>query len=233
MTSTVPSPQAAPERLAEKFGEFSAGLAENGGGDWLSALLITLFTVLIETLRSIRLPAQADAAPVGSAPPTTPRQGSEKPTQAKAPRTTPARPRRQRNRTPRMGRTAPAPAQRPPVAPGHPGHPGGPKRHPARGAASWARATAPPKRCCKNRASAPAADVRPYRYEYSTKAKPGRRGMLGRWAGDGKAASFRVEFLRDHLLKAAAVTMPAATWQRCLPGWREACRVLLRCRAKH
>ena len=60
MNPTTPSPQAATERFAERFGEISQGLAANGGGDRLSALLIQLIERLIQAILSIarNLPAR-------------------------------------------------------------------------------------------------------------------------------------------------------------------------------
>ncbi len=96
MHTTAPSPQAAQQGLAEKFGEFSQGLAANGGGDWLSALLINLIALIIEALRSITWPAQEAAAPVEADRQTlSPRHGSPK-----AALTAPTAPRRRRKPKP-------------------------------------------------------------------------------------------------------------------------------------
>jgi hypothetical protein len=90
---TAPTPQAAKERLAEKFGEFSEGLAANGGGNALSALLISLINLIIEALRSIAwtLPeatapnaAEAGEAETGRSP-STPRPSPKTPDQPEKP----------------------------------------------------------------------------------------------------------------------------------------------------
>jgi hypothetical protein len=65
---TVPSPQAARECIAEKLGEISQGLAANGGGEGLSALLIGLINLILAALRSItwqvgQMPSAARAEP--------------------------------------------------------------------------------------------------------------------------------------------------------------------------
>ena len=64
MNPTTPSPEAATERFAERFGEISQGLAANGGGDRLSALLIHLIERLIQAILSIARNLPAAAAPV-------------------------------------------------------------------------------------------------------------------------------------------------------------------------
>ena len=78
MNPTVPFPQPAEERLATKLGEISQGLAANGGGEGLAALLIGLINLLLAALRSIAaqvqdIPFAAEASPI----PATPLQASE------------------------------------------------------------------------------------------------------------------------------------------------------------
>lgn len=164
MNDPASSPQAARDRLAEKCGEFSRELAENGGGDWLSALLISIFANIIEALRSIAWPAQEAAIPAtadGQKTPATPREKPEAPAQAEAALTAPARPRRPRNRKPprkpNAGK-APAPTRKNPAATlSRNRRPG----RQARRIAGSAGTTAPPRRPPKNRASAPTGFARP------------------------------------------------------------------------
>jgi hypothetical protein len=167
MNPTASSPKTAQEGLAEKFGELSQGLAANSGGNPLSALLISLINLIIEALRSITWPVQEAAAPVEADPETlsTPRHGPDTKSPAKAPLTAPAQlPRPRKRRAPKApaARAAPAPVPKnPAIAPSENRRLGSPRRQ-ARPAAKWARATAPPQRYCKIRASAPADLARPY-----------------------------------------------------------------------
>ncbi len=79
MNPTTPSPQAATERFAERFGEISQGLAANGGGDRLSALLIHLIERLIQAILSIARNLPAAAARSSRTQPPSPRSGNTTP----------------------------------------------------------------------------------------------------------------------------------------------------------
>jgi hypothetical protein len=160
MNATAASPQAARERLAEKLGALSQGLA-NGGGNRLSALLISLFTLLVEALRAIAWPAQAAATPLEPAKALSiPRSGPVARIPAKVQLTAPARPRRPRQRRPGepAAGKAPARARKNPALSRSP-------IHNIRPAGKSARAIAQPRRPPAKRTSAPAGVARLY---YST-----------------------------------------------------------------
>jgi hypothetical protein len=70
----APPLQAAKDRIAERFGEFSEGLAANGGGGRVAALLIELVNLIIQALLSIaeKVPAAAAPGEAKSPPPSGP-----------------------------------------------------------------------------------------------------------------------------------------------------------------
>jgi hypothetical protein len=132
--STQP-PQAAKERLAETLGEFAEGLAANGGGNGLSALLISLINLIIEALRSIAwtLPettapdeteaGEADAGQTPSTPSPTPKT-PDRPEHPSSARGDPPRrrtPKRTEHPGPKAGTAAQfRPRPRPARSPGPP-----------------------------------------------------------------------------------------------------------------
>src|ERR1700689_5299509 len=98
MNPTAPSPQAATERLPQRFGETSPGPAANSGGDRLSALLIHLIDLLIQALLSIARNLPAATAPVkAESDPSlsTPRQQQNTPVRPGTPKAKGHSPRRQ------------------------------------------------------------------------------------------------------------------------------------------
>ncbi len=166
-----PPPQAALERLTAICGEFSQGVAANGGGGRLGALLVHLIGLIIEALRSIASSVDEAAAPVEAGagqPPAASPQNSERQVRVAPPSILPSSPR------PRKPGTESPPA--PEASEPHPGHPaitpaesrsfGNPKRQCAR-IAEWRRATTPP-RPRKNRVDAPVGFARPFHYDIAT-----------------------------------------------------------------
>ncbi len=82
MPRTAPSPQAAQARLAEQFGQLSAEIAADSGGNCLSALLVSLINLIVQVLRSINWDIAEAAAPSEAEASDTPKQPSETPVRA-------------------------------------------------------------------------------------------------------------------------------------------------------
>src|SRR5579863_5864922 len=111
------------QRLAERCGEVSQGLAANGGGDRLAALLIHLIELLIQAILSIARTCPAAAAPVQPEATAFPPQQQ---------RNTPVRPGPSRSHSPRRpepARPEPARQERPAPEAGEP--PGSGRQAPA------------------------------------------------------------------------------------------------------
>lgn len=77
---TTPPPPTANERLAEQFGQFSAGFAARGGSGRLAGVLVALISLIMQALRAIaetRPAASRPSAPEPAlpSPPKTPRRG--------------------------------------------------------------------------------------------------------------------------------------------------------------
>ena len=164
MNPTAPLPQAAKERLAEGFEKLSQGIAANGGGGRLAAVLIELINLIIQAILAIaeKLPiASAPGEPEAGTPPSTKQQESP-PRPQKSPEPRKESPRR------RSVRPHQRPASRAGEAPCHPRPPAGPLLRQTRPGGRQARpgaarhsAPTPPTPPPKNRVFEPAAFARP------------------------------------------------------------------------
>ena len=172
---STPSPHAATERFAERFGEISQGLAANGGGDRLSALLIHLIERLIQAILSIARNLPAATAPVEPETTAFPPQRQHNPPVRPGPssghsprRQEPTRPEptRQERPAPEAGEPPGSGRQTPGTLP--PTARPGTVRHRAptvskAGGGKRPGTTAPPRRPPKNRVFGPDGSARPNR----------------------------------------------------------------------